>query len=198
MLNCQRLDTQRLLPLLKTALMAQERKTSKDGKLPELVSIKFQPGRIGLGVEGTLVTRSASCAWMKGVRPGWSVKSVSGQHVQEADGAEELLDKAADGNERYEVRFAKGQSKFGIGSEEVSKEELQRQENRKLLRRTFQYQGHIDRVEHRGITLKQLERVQHFAEEWCHVWKDLAPAKVSKHSGQKLRMDFLNLHHINS
>jgi len=174
------------------------RKSPSKDKLPELVSIKFQPGRIGLGVEGTLVTRSASCAWMKGVRPGWSVKLVAGQKVQEADGAEELLEKAADGNDRYEVHFAKGQSKFGIGSEEVSKEELQKQENRKLLRRTFQFHGHIDRPEHRGITLKQLERVQHFAEEWCHVWKDLAPPKISKHSGQKLRMDFLNLHHLNS
>lgn len=166
-------------------------------KLPDLVSIKFQPGKIGLGVEGTLVTRSASSAWMKGVRPGWSVKSVAGQAVQETDGAEDLLQKASRGDERYEVHFAKGQSKFGIGSEEVSKEELQRQENRKLLRRTFHFLGHIDRVEHRGITLKQLEKVQHFAEEWCHVWKDLAPPKISKYSGQKLRMDFLNLHHLN-
>jgi len=173
-------------------------KKSSKAKLPEIISIKFQPGKIGLGVDGTLVTRSASCAWMKGVRPGWSVKLVAGTKVEDIDGAQELLQKAADGEERYEVQFQKGQSKFGIGSEEVSKEELSRQENRKLLRRTFHFLGHIDRVEHRGITLKQLQWVQHFAEEWCHVWKDLAPPKVSKTSGQKLRMDFLHLHHINS
>jgi len=126
------------------------------------------------------------------------VKVVAGQKVEETLGAEDLLQKASEGDERYEIHFAKGQSKFGIGSEEVSKEELQKQENRKLLRRTFHFLGHIDRVEHRGITLKQLERVQHFAEEWCHIWKDLAPPKVSKYSGQKLRMDFLNTHHLNS
>jgi hypothetical protein len=169
----------------------------KLGKLPDLVTIKFQPGKIGLGVEGTLVTRSASCAWMKGVRAGWSIKAVAGQKVEETDGAEDLLLKAADGDERYEIHFQKGQSKFGIGSEEVSKEELQRQENRKLLRRTFHFLGHIDHVEHRGITLKQLERVQHFAEEWCHVWKDTAPPKVSKTSGRQLSMNFLNWHHLN-
>lgn len=167
-------------------------------KLPDIITIKFQPGRIGLAVDGTLVTRSASCAWMKGVRPGWHIKKVAGQVVQEADGAEELLQQAAEGDERYEVHFQKGQSKFGIGSEEISKEELARQENRKLLRRTFHFLCDIPRVEHRGITLRQLEKVQHFAEEWCHIWKDLAPPKVSKYSGQKLRMDFLNLHHINS
>lgn len=177
-------------------LQSPESSPKKNAKLPDLVTIKFQPGKIGLGVEGTLVTRSASCAWMKGVRPGWSVKVVAGQQVEDLDGAEELLMKASEGNDRYEVHFAKGQSKFGIGSEEVSKEELMKQENRKLLRRTFHFLGHIDKVEHRGITLKQLERVQHFAEEWCHIWKDTAPPKVSKYSGQKLRMDFLNIHHI--
>lgn len=170
----------------------------KNAQLPDLVAIRFQPGRIGLAVDGTLVTRSASSAWMRGVRPGWSVRMVAGQQVEETDGAEDLLQKAENGAQRYEIHFQKGKSKFGIGSEEVSKEELMRQENRKLLRRTFQFQAHIDRVEHRGITLQQLERVHHFAEEWCTIWKDMAPPKVSKTSGQRLRMEILNLNHMHS
>lgn len=171
--------------------------TPQHVSLPGLITLKFPPGKIGLSVDGATVTRSASHAWMKGVRPGWSIRTVAGQLVEETIGAEELLEKAAEGNSRYEVGFEKGISKFGIGQDEVSKEELQREGNRKLLRRTFPFHAHIERVEHRGITFKQLERVQHFAEEWCHIWKDMAPPKVSKTAGQRLRMDFMNLNHMN-
>mmetsp|Transcript_82629 Transcript_82629/g.130205 ORF Transcript_82629/g.130205 Transcript_82629/m.130205 type:complete len:736 (-) Transcript_82629:115-2322(-) len=172
----------------------------QNATLPGLICLKFPPGRIGLSIDGATVTRSASHAWMKGVRPGWSIRTVAGQQVEEntvGQQAEELLEKAAEGNSRYEIGFEKGKSKFGIGADEVSKEELQREQNRKLLRRTFPFQSHIERVEHRGITFKQLERVRNFAEEWCYIWKDMAPPKVSKYSGLRLRMDFMNLHHIN-
>mmetsp|Transcript_124364 Transcript_124364/g.277863 ORF Transcript_124364/g.277863 Transcript_124364/m.277863 type:complete len:730 (+) Transcript_124364:105-2294(+) len=163
-------------------------------KSPGLVTVKFR-GDHGLRWEGTRVSGSVLQAWMLGVRPGWTIEKVAGQAVQTSDDIEEFLYKAVGTEKRYEVSFMKGQANFGTEAKERADREKR---NIAKLRKTFVFQGTIDRTEHRGITYKQLERVFNFAEESCHIWHDTFPAKFSKTSGLPLAMDFMNLHHINA
>jgi len=62
------------------------------------------------------------------------------------------------------------------------------------LQQEFPYQGCIEEVEKRGITLAQLQRTLAFAKERCHLWKDTATA--SRTSGKRLKENMLNLYHI--
>lgn len=167
--------------------------------LQDLVTAKFQPGVSGLNVQGTLVTRAALQAWMKGVRPGWTIKMIQGRVLQDDDDAELLLQQAADKGTRYEVRFKKGASKFGIQADIAGQADQEKERNRARVRRTFPFQGHIEKVEHRGITTRQLDRVLAFAQDNFSRWTDTTPnKKPGGPSGQKLRMHSLNLHHVNA
>ncbi|CAE6927585.1 unnamed protein product, partial [Symbiodinium sp. CCMP2456] len=106
---------------------------------------------------------------------------------------EEALTAAADQEKRYVVCFEKGQGKFGTEAKEKAE-----REKRQLtkLRKEFRYQGRIEKAEHRGTTVSQLERVCACLEENCSAWTDHLPAKMSKTSGQPLRIDFLNFYHL--
>eukprot|EP00439_Symbiodinium_sp_Y106_P027146 s2015_g3.t1 len=130
---------------------------------------------------------------MLGVRPGWTVLSIEGQSVRTKEEIEEALTAAADQEKRYVVCFEKGQGKFGTEAKEKAE-----REKRQLakLRKEFRYQGRIDKAEHRGTTVSQLERVCACLEENCSAWTDHLPAKMSKTSGQPLRIDFLNFYHL--
>jgi len=68
------------------------------------------------------------------------------------------------------------------------------------LLREFSFCGYIDKAEHRGINLTQLDRVLAFAEMACkaQAWTDTAPPAYSQTSGQVLEMSFLNLYHCNT
>eukprot|EP00927_Polykrikos_kofoidii_P020759 TRINITY_DN19894_c0_g1_i1.p1 TRINITY_DN19894_c0_g1~~TRINITY_DN19894_c0_g1_i1.p1 ORF type:complete len:695 (+),score=131.89 TRINITY_DN19894_c0_g1_i1:48-2087(+) len=174
------------------------KQASAPESLPGLVTAKFQPGVSGLNVQGSLVTRAALQSWMKGVRPGWTIKMIAGKVVQEDDDTEVLLQQAADNGSRYEVRFQKGASKFGIQADIAGEGDREKERNRARVRRTFPFQGHIEKVEHRGITPRQLDRVLAFAQDNFSKWTDTMPNKKPCTSGQKLRMHSLNLHHVNA
>eukprot|EP00929_Paragymnodinium_shiwhaense_P066960 TRINITY_DN33657_c0_g1_i1.p1 TRINITY_DN33657_c0_g1~~TRINITY_DN33657_c0_g1_i1.p1 ORF type:complete len:717 (-),score=204.49 TRINITY_DN33657_c0_g1_i1:303-2453(-) len=177
---------------------AQGGKLSKSDSLPNLVPLNFKPGKAtGLEVDGALVTRTALYAWMKGVRPGWSVVSVAGQKVED-DEAEPLLESAVRGGKRYEVLFKKGTSKFGIDADLAAQAEAAKGKNRVKVQMAFPVLGEIRKVEHRGVTLKQLARVLHFAEEHVEDWTDTTSDKRSKLHGKRLSMDVLNMHHLNA
>lgn len=163
---------------------------------PGWVSVRFSPGDTGMYVSGMLVTWSSGDAWMKGVRAGWKIRVVDSQPVIEEDGAEYVLQKAAEGEAKYVIRFEKAHSKFGMGASVVD-DDLLKEQIKLRLRRAFPFQGRIERAEHRGITYKQMERAVAFAEEECSAWKDTAP-KNSKLAGQKLSMSFLTLQHVNA
>jgi len=160
---------------------------------PEVV-LKFSTGFIGLSTQGTTVKGAALQAWMKGVRPGWIVKTVSGMWVRDDLEAEELLRIAAGGSHKYEIGFDKGRSKFGNWAELAAREEAERDRLRFKARRTFLYQGQIDRAEHRGITLAQLERVLSYAVENCSTWPD---SQSKNSTAPLLDAQGLNLHNLN-
>eukprot|EP00928_Gymnodinium_smaydae_P016281 TRINITY_DN16083_c0_g3_i1.p1 TRINITY_DN16083_c0_g3~~TRINITY_DN16083_c0_g3_i1.p1 ORF type:complete len:736 (-),score=176.97 TRINITY_DN16083_c0_g3_i1:83-2212(-) len=161
---------------------------------PNAVTLRFK-GDHGLEWEGTRVTYSTMQGWMVGVRPGWVVTSVANHPVQNYDDIEEQLQAAVASDKRYEVCFRKGQANFGTEAKERADKE-----KRSLikLRKTFPFQGRIERTEHRGITSRQLDRIVTFVQETCNMWTDKLPAKLSKTSGQQLRMSILNFHHLHS
>ncbi|CAE7832533.1 unnamed protein product, partial [Symbiodinium microadriaticum] len=163
---------------------------------PNPCEVKFR-GDHGISFEGTRVSHSVLQAWMLGVRPGWTVLSIEGQAVRTKEEIEEALTAAADQEKRYVVCFEKGQGKFGTEAAAEAKEKAER-EKRQLakLRKEFRYQGRIDKAEHRGTTVSQLEKVCACLEENCSAWTDHLPAKMSKTSGQPLRIDFLNFYHL--
>lgn len=159
---------------------------------PGLVSIKFSPGYHGLRWEGTRVTNSVMQAWMGGVRPGWSINTVNGVEVNTTEEIAELLAIASEGKRRYEVRFQKGLGNFGTEAKERADQEKR---NRLRLRKTFTFKGAIERTDHRGITLRQLEQVVAYAEEYCSRWHDPTPGK--QFSGN-LTIETMNHYHTNA
>eukprot|EP00931_Biecheleriopsis_adriatica_P120179 TRINITY_DN95304_c0_g1_i1.p1 TRINITY_DN95304_c0_g1~~TRINITY_DN95304_c0_g1_i1.p1 ORF type:complete len:657 (+),score=134.12 TRINITY_DN95304_c0_g1_i1:47-2017(+) len=70
--------------------------------------------------------------------------------------------------------------------------------NLAAIRQMFPFQGHIEQAEHRGITLKQLNRIRLFARGCCFHWWDSSPSDVSSTAGQTLTMEFLNTYHLTS
>jgi hypothetical protein len=137
--------------------------------------------------------------WMRGVRPGWKLTAINGQQVQDYDDIEAMLLKVEKNDAKYELVFAKGGPTFGINADQAAnKADAEKDKNRSRLRRTFAFQSKIERAEHRGITCAQLDRVVNYAREHSSKWRDTADAKDSPFAGQRLRMDFLNLHHINA
>lgn len=62
-------------------------------KLTNLVMVKFR-GDHGMTLEGTRVTGSVLQAWMLGVRPGWTIITISGQQVQTKEDVDETLQQA--------------------------------------------------------------------------------------------------------
>mmetsp|Transcript_12011 Transcript_12011/g.26896 ORF Transcript_12011/g.26896 Transcript_12011/m.26896 type:complete len:624 (-) Transcript_12011:164-2035(-) len=68
------------------------------------------------------------------------------------------------------------------------------------LHKLFPFKGYVAKVEHRGITIRQLKSVEDVAVKACDakLWKDTAPPQYSKTSGLALEMSFLNLYHANT
>merc|ERR1712151_1492858 len=58
------------------------------------------------------------------------------------------------------------------------------------VRGEFKFQGYVERVEDRAITLKQLERVVRWTADHCHRWRDAC----TRH---RLHIDSMNLYHVN-
>jgi len=181
--------------LVRAASQADLR-SSKSTPKPKtgLVTVKFR-GDHGISFEGTRVSHSVLQAWMLGVRPGWTALSVDGQAVQTKEDIEDALQAAVEREKRYVVCFEKGQGKFGTEAKEKA-ERAKRQLAK--LRKEFRFQGWIERAEHRGTTLAQIERVFACLEENCSAWVDHLPAKMSKTSGKPLRIDFLNFYHLSN
>mmetsp|Transcript_33412 Transcript_33412/g.92304 ORF Transcript_33412/g.92304 Transcript_33412/m.92304 type:complete len:671 (-) Transcript_33412:117-2129(-) len=181
--------------MAKSASQPTVSKPSNAASLPDpMVPIKFNPGYHGLSCEGTAVTSAALQAWMKGVRPGWTVKVVAGKVLQDDDEAADILQDVALAGSKYEVLFHKGAPRYGVQAE---RPDVEQENNRQRLLKAFPYQGGIERADHRSITCTHLERVLIFAEEGCGKWRDTAPAARSRFAGQKLKMHFLNHQHIN-
>lgn len=163
-------------------------------------TIRFNPGGLGLEVDGAQVTRSWLQAWNKGARPGWVILSVAGRKVthENEDDVEEFLREADEGDARYEITFQRGRAKFGTGVVKLSRIVLEKEENCNRLRKTFKYQGDIERAEQRCITLSQLDTLRRYAEGYCGNWRDEAPPEVSPFSGKRLRMEIFNFYHANA
>mmetsp|Transcript_31655 Transcript_31655/g.57610 ORF Transcript_31655/g.57610 Transcript_31655/m.57610 type:complete len:712 (+) Transcript_31655:49-2184(+) len=180
------------------ASQADLRPASKADSPPKVpdnqVTVKFR-GDHGITFEGTRVTGSVLQAWMLGVRPGWTVLTIANNPVQTKEDVEEQLAAAVETEKRYEVVFMKGQGKFGTEAKEKAEKEKRQLAK---LRKEYRFQASIERVEHRGTTFSQLERVHGYLEENCSGWVDHLPAKISRTSGKPLRMDFLNFHHLNN
>jgi len=67
-----------------------------------------------------------------------------------------------------------------------------------LVRANFPFQAYIERTEHRGITIGQLQRVFDFAVRHAKTWHDTAPEACSKTSGRTLCTKIMNLYHLNT
>mmetsp|Transcript_45335 Transcript_45335/g.119787 ORF Transcript_45335/g.119787 Transcript_45335/m.119787 type:complete len:743 (+) Transcript_45335:66-2294(+) len=163
----------------------------------QVIAVKFLPGLGSIVVNGAQVVQTTGQAWMKGVRPGWTILNIHGTPInpQNEDEVDDLLEKLESGRNRYEVTFQKARAKFGTGIAQLSNVEKEKEANGLRLRKAFRYQGPIDRSEHRAVTFTQLERMVMYAAEYCHAWKDQAPPEQSPWSGKTLNMDFMNLYH---
>lgn len=137
------------------------------------------------------MTNSVMQAWMAGVRPGWTIIAICGQEVETHEEITDLLEEASGGKRRYDIVFQKGQGNFGTEAKERADQEKR---NRVRLRKTFTFKGGIERTEHRGITLRQLQQVSAYAEEFCTRWHDPTPGQ--QFSGN-LRLDKMNHYHTN-
>mmetsp|Transcript_45619 Transcript_45619/g.135056 ORF Transcript_45619/g.135056 Transcript_45619/m.135056 type:complete len:763 (-) Transcript_45619:83-2371(-) len=165
------------------------------------VKVHFVAGNTGMVVNGSQVISCAAQAWMNGVRPGWTITNVNGTAITQDndDQVEMLLGKARAAKKAagYDVIFQKGRAKFGTGASSVSKIQQEIEDNIERVQRTFRFQGNIDKIEQRGITYAQLERVQSYAMEHCANWKDQAPPELSIFSGKPLKMEYFNINHAN-
>lgn len=162
-----------------------------------VITIKFMPGLGSIVVSGASVVQTTGQAWMKGVRPGWTISEVQGIKItpQNEDEVDDMLDKFESGKNRYEVTFQKARAKFGSGVAQLSNVEKEKEANNMRVRKTFRYQGAIEKPEHRAVTFPQLERLVMYAAEYCHNWKDQAPPEESMFSGKTLSMEILNMSH---
>eukprot|EP00434_Breviolum_minutum_P032615 symbB.v1.2.028846.t1/scaffold3093.1/size63743/6 len=187
--------------LVRAASQADLR-SSKSTPKPKtgLVTVKFR-GDHGISFEGTRVSHSVLQAWMLGVRPGWTALSVDGQAVQTKEDIEDALQAAVCGLLREGPRqiWHRGHVPLVIAillgcqvQHGQAKEKAERAKRQLAkLRKEFRFQGWIERAEHRGTTLAQIERVFACLEENCSAWVDHLPAKM-------LRIDFLNFYHLSN
>jgi len=197
-----------------TEAATPRRPQPKERSLSGLTKLEFGHacGEHGIRWEGTIVCSVSGQARKLGVRPGWKIHMIDGHVVQDEDDVFLRLQEA-----KWQWRscyvwfitdFAAIRAEQSAARAAKIKEEMERlaklpfegaHDNRHLgqLREAFPYQGCIDRVEDRGITLGQLQQVLQWAKSHCHRWRDAAPGHLSKTARQQLHFDFMNLHHIN-
>jgi hypothetical protein len=169
-------------------------------------------GAIGLEFEGLIVGRVAGQARKLGVRPGWKIHTVDGHNVHSDEEVFLRLQEAKwqwrsccvwFATDTTSIRAEQARARAAAIQAEV--ERLAKlpfeghEDSRHLgqIKEEFTFQGYIDHVEDRAITLRQLRRIRDWATDRCHRWRDAGSKEASKTYGQKLHLNFMNLHHIN-
>jgi len=179
-----------------------------------LSTFQFRFSNGGHGLEwgpSLVVTAVRGQARELGVMIGWKLYAVDGVQIRDGKEAWELLQ---DAQWQWRVcnvvfvtdfRAIRAEQKM-IAAEEAAAE-VERlaklpfsnsmdEKHLAQIKQEFSFQGYIDNVEDRGITLAQLQRMTTFAKDRCHRWRDAASPLVSRTSGRKLHLDFMNWCHF--
>lgn len=161
--------------------------------------------------DGLIVSSVTGQARQLGVQVGWKIYMIDGLLMKDA---QEAWQKLQDAQWQWRVTTIVFVTDFrAIRAEQklVAWEEAKAEEERlaKLpfsnphdekhlaqIKQEFTFQGYINNVEDRGSTMAQLQRVVNFSTERCHRWRDQAPNSVSRNSGRKLHINFMNWCHI--
>jgi len=161
--------------------------------------------------DGLIVSHVQGQAKQLGVQVGWKIYMIDGLLMKDA---QEAWQKLQDAQWQWRVTTIVFVTDFrAIRAEQklVAWEEAKAEEERlaKLpfsnpydekhlaqIKQEFTFQGYINNAEDRGTTMAQLQRVANFSKERCHRWRDQAPFAVSRHSGRKLHIDFMNWCHV--
>eukprot|EP00930_Biecheleria_cincta_P101891 TRINITY_DN93542_c0_g1_i1.p1 TRINITY_DN93542_c0_g1~~TRINITY_DN93542_c0_g1_i1.p1 ORF type:complete len:665 (+),score=124.13 TRINITY_DN93542_c0_g1_i1:130-2124(+) len=182
----------------------------RQGSLAKL-QFCFTNGGHGMEWDGLIVSSVKGQAQELGVQVGWKIYMIDGLLMKDA---REAWQKLQDAQWQWRVTTIVFVTDFrAIRAEQklVAFEEAKAEEERlaKLpfsnphdekhlaqIKLEFTFQGYVNNVEDRGTTMAQLQRIVTFSEERCHRWRDQAPNTVSRYSGRKLHIDFMNWCHV--
>mmetsp|Transcript_44558 Transcript_44558/g.80075 ORF Transcript_44558/g.80075 Transcript_44558/m.80075 type:complete len:668 (-) Transcript_44558:58-2061(-) len=172
---------------------------------------RMSTGGHGLEWEGLVVSNVKGQAKQLGVQIGWKIYAVDGVMVRDGKEAWELLQDAQWQWRACNVVFVtdfraiRAEQKMIAAHEAAAEvERLAKlpfsnnydEKHLAQLKQEFTFQGYIEDVEDRGITLAQLQRMTNFSKDRCHRWRDAASPLVSRTSGRKLHLDFMNWCHL--
>lgn len=182
----------------------------RQGSLAKLQFV-FANGGHGMEWDGLIVTDVKGQAKELGVQVGWKIYMIDSMLMKDA---REAWQKLQDAQWQWRVTTIVFVTDFrAIRAEQklVAFEEAKAEEERlaKLpfsnphdekhlaqIKQEFTFQGFIENVEDRGTTMAQLQKVVNFSTGKSHRWRDQAPPTVSRNSGRKLHIDFMNFCHI--
>eukprot|EP00440_Ansanella_granifera_P022948 gb/GFBE01024925.1/.p1 GENE.gb/GFBE01024925.1/~~gb/GFBE01024925.1/.p1 ORF type:complete len:664 (+),score=137.47 gb/GFBE01024925.1/:1-1992(+) len=175
------------------------------------VVFSFTNGGHGMDWEGLIITEVSGQARELGVQVGWRLYQVDGVVVKDGKEVWERLQDAKWQWRTVQVVFCTDFRAIRAEQKLIAAEEEQAEVERLAtlpfsnthdekhlaqLKEEFTFQGYIARVEDRAITLPQLQRCVEFSKARCHRWRDQAPATVSRTSGRKLHIDWMNWCHL--
>eukprot|EP00928_Gymnodinium_smaydae_P090008 TRINITY_DN73873_c0_g1_i1.p1 TRINITY_DN73873_c0_g1~~TRINITY_DN73873_c0_g1_i1.p1 ORF type:complete len:724 (+),score=183.94 TRINITY_DN73873_c0_g1_i1:139-2172(+) len=179
---------------------------------PGLLNLEFNHSSShGLHWDGLIVKRVTDQAQYQNVQPGWKIFMVDGVVVNDSQDIWQRLQAAKWEWRTCTVTFVTNIRAIRAEQALQKARELQAEEERlaklpflsdkdekhlEQVKEAFTFQGYCDGVDNRGVTLEQLKRVLAWAKEKCHRWRDAQPVELSKTSGFKLHMDFLNMQHL--
>jgi hypothetical protein len=163
----------------------------------------------GLEWDGVVVTKVRDQALKLGVQPGWKIYMVDNQVVKSSDEVWGRLQEARWEWRSCNVHFITNIK--AIRAEQAMTRERQIQfeverlaklpfqssaddKHLEQLKEEFTFQGSIDLVEDRAITVVQLQRVITWVKAKCHRWRDTTPD--SSTAGKKLDLGFMDMYHL--
>jgi len=143
--------------------------------------------------------------------PGWKLFSIDGNLVKDSQDAWSRLQEAQWQWRTTAVTFVTDFRAIRVEEHMIRAEEEKTEVERlaklpfagtyderhlKQIKEEFSLQGYNERVEDRAITIKQLQRVIDWAKDRCHRWRDNAQPNISRTSGRKLHLEFMNMCHL--
>ena len=196
-------------------LITPRKELSAGLKPRTLVKLEFHfcQGGHGLQFQNLIVTGVKGQAQSLGVQLGWRVYMIDGDIMDSPTQVWQRLQDAQWQWRTVSVVFFTDHRAIRM-EEKIKEEEEERREVERLaklpfsstsdekhleqLKQEFVFQGYMERVEDRAITLQQLLRVVDFSKDHCHRWRDTRPVFMSKSAGRKLHIDFMNSCHLES
>lgn len=173
----------------------------------------FAQGGHGMQFQNLIVTGVKGQAKSLGVQIGWRIYMIDGILMDSGTQAWQKLQDAQWQWRTVSVVFFTDYRAIRM-EEKIKEEEEERREVERLaklpftstndekhleqLKQEFIFQGYIERVEDRAVTLEQLLRVVEFSKEHCHRWRDTRPSHMSRSAGRKVHIDHMNWCHLNA